>query len=143
MFWKHILPGDAGRDERAGDEFGGVIHVLAREEDGLGLAGGAAGGVQPHRLGVIHRQHAVGIDGAQVGAGGEGQPPDIGQRLDVRRFDAQLGKPLPVEGHAFADAPEGVLQELELQLFECRTGQCFRFLIPEHDGEKGLYASPR
>ena len=139
MFWNtslRVMPVD---DERAGDEFGGVVHVLAREEDGLGLAGGAAGGVQAHRLVALNRQHAVGVDGAQVGAGGEGQPPDIGQRFDVSGFDAQFGESLLVEGHALGHALEGVLQELELQLFERRTGQGFRCLIPEHDGAECLY----
>ena len=80
-------------------------------------------------------QHAVRIDGAQVGAGGERQPPHVGQRFDVCGGYAQLRKLLLVKRDALCHALEGVLQALELQLFECWTGECFRFLIPEHDGE--------
>ncbi len=119
---KDILLGDAGHDERAGNEFGGVINVFAREEDGLGLAGRAAGGVQAHRFVAINGQHAVGIDGPQVGAGGKRQPAHVGQRLDLLGAYAQLREPLLVKRHALRHALDGVLQAFELQLFECWAG---------------------
>ncbi len=80
--------------------------------------------MQAHRLIAIDGQQAVGIDGAQVVAGGERQAPDVGQRFDFRGRDAQLRELVPVKGDALRHALEGVLQAFELQLLECWTGQC-------------------
>src|ERR1039458_5640972 len=70
-----------------------LINIFVRKEDGLGLAGCAAGGVQAHRFVVINRQHAVGIDGPQVGARRQWQPAHVDRKLDLLRADAQLREP--------------------------------------------------
>ncbi len=129
---EHVLRGDAGHDEGTGAELGGVVHVLAREEERLRFAGGAAGGVQAQGGVVRHGQHAGGIVRAQIGAGGEGQPAQVGQRPDVFRLDVQFGELLPVEGHMPGNALDGGGQAVKLQLFQRVTAERFALLIPKH-----------
>jgi len=81
--------------------------------------------VQPDGFGAVHRQQAIGINGAQIVAGGEGQPPDLRERADVRGLKVQLGQPLAVKGHALPHAVKGFLQEFDLQVFQRWPGQCF------------------
>jgi hypothetical protein len=68
----HVLEdvpfGHAGGHEAARDELGGVVDILAREEQGLGFARGAARRVQAQGFVEGHRQHAGGIGLAQIGA---------------------------------------------------------------------------
>ena len=63
-----------------------------------------------------HGEQAVGISGAQVGVGGERQPAQVGQRLDVLWPQTGLGELLLVERHAAGDAAHGRLQTFQLEL---------------------------
>jgi hypothetical protein len=130
---EHILLRDAGHDERACAQFGGVVHVLAREEERLGFAGGAAGGVQAESGIVRHGQQAGGIIRAQVGIAGKGQAAQVGERPDILRHHAQFGEFLPVERHVRNHAPDGFLQTFKLQPLQRRAIERFNFLIPKHD----------
>ena len=129
---EYVLLRDAGHDERPRAQLGGVVHVLAREKERLGFAGGAAGGVQAKGGVVRHGQQAGGIIRAQVGAGGERQAAQVGQRPDVSGLHVQFGEFLPVERHVRGHAADGFLQALKLQPFQRGAIERFDFLVPKH-----------
>ncbi len=138
---EHIPAGYPGHDQGTSNEFGGVIDIPPAEEQGLGLAGRAARGVQAHRFPIVHGEQAMGVGVAQVGRGREGKAPHVVQGSDPLGGHARLRQPPPIERHALRHAPHGLLELPELQLFEGRTRQRFRFPVPKHRGW-GLYFPP-
>ena len=131
MFWNtsfFVTP-----DKRPRAQLGGVVHVLAREKERLGLAGGAARRVQTKGVVQGNRQQAGGIIGAQVGAGGERQSAQVVKRVDVPGPAAQFGELLAIERHVRGHAADGFLQALKLQLLQRGAIERFDFLVPKHD----------
>ena len=73
--------------------------------------------MQAHTVFHGYAGEAEGIVLAQVLLGGEGQSPDIVERLDVVGRNAQLGKAAAVELGVHA-VTYGMLQALQLQAFQ-------------------------
>ena len=102
------------------------LHILLRVGHHDGLAGGAAGGVQPHDL--LHRagEQAEGIGVAQVGLHGEGQLGDVVQRPHVLRRQAALVHALAEQGDVVVGALDDGLEPLQLQVPQLRQRQEIR-----------------
>ena len=73
----------AGRADRASHHLGPGVDVLTGVADDGRLAGRTAGGVHPHDLIARHGEHAERIVRAQVGLGGEREPREVGQAVQV------------------------------------------------------------
>ena len=69
-----------------------------------------------HHLAQRHGEHAVGVVEAQVLLGGEGEPMEVVEGLDILGDDPQLVELAAVAGDVLVGPVEGGLQALQLQL---------------------------
>lgn len=132
----HVLQGVPGGHPRhrqaARHQLRGIIHIPPRKKQGFGLAGRAARSMQPGELVSRQGDQAARVGRPQIGTRGERQPPHIVQRLNIARFELQLGEFLLVKRHGFTDPADGRLQTLKLQLLQRGTLQGFNRLVPKH-----------
>ena len=106
----------AGRQE-ACTQVGPGLDVGAGIGDERRLAGGAGRAVHPGHLVSRHGQETERVVVAQVGLGGEGEPPQVVQRPDAVRGDAALCELIAVKrdvGHPFHQSA----QPVQLKRFE-------------------------
>jgi hypothetical protein len=73
-------------------------------------------------------QKAVGIGGAQVGLGGEGDAPQIVERAYRVGVQAMFPEKPAVEPGA-RGLPQGAAQPFDLGLLDVLTGPCFGFVV--------------
>jgi len=72
--------------------------------------------VKAHDFTQRYRHEIIGVAGAQVGFGGEGQGVQVVERLQALGLDVEFIQQAPVEGHVLVAPVDGRLQPLELQL---------------------------
>jgi len=73
----HIVGSDAGGGQVPSHQSGEVAHIVGREADNAGAAGGAGRHVDPDDLTQRHGEHAIGIAGAEVVLARQRQAPQV------------------------------------------------------------------
>jgi len=83
---------------------------------------------------IVHGngKHAVGIIVPQILFGGEGQPLQIFQTLEVAGADSRFVEFLSIEWHRRIDPLGGYLQTAQLNRFERFAGQGFELDVIDH-----------
>ena len=110
-----VLAARAGHAQRARHDRGPALDVALGVADHGGTAGGAGRGVHTHHLGHRHREEAVGVVVAQVLLGGEGEPRQVGQALEVGRPHAGGLEGVAVVRHVVVSMLQRPAHALELQ----------------------------
>jgi len=94
---KNVVPAHANHVDAARHEVGPGIDVVLRVADGHGRAGGAAGAVHAHDLGLRHAQKSRGVLRAQILLCGKGDAPQIIETADGIRPNARFVQALTVK----------------------------------------------
>ena len=112
----HHAGRDAGHRHAARHQIGPRVEVRARVPDHRRPAVGSARGVQAHELLPGHREQPERVVLPQVALGGERDPRQVIERLQiVGRDDPRVMKPLGAERLAVQNPGDGVAQARELE----------------------------
>ncbi len=128
---KHIVRANTGTIKGARHQIGPGGQVVLIVKYYRGIAGGAAGTVQPHRTIFRHGQKTVGEMIAQILFGGKGQTTDILNMGQSIGGYPGVGKLLTIKGGA-RSAKEGFLQPFQLQRLQTLQRQLLNFRFPIH-----------
>ena len=112
-----------GRPDRAGHHLGPGVEVLRGVADHGRLARRTAGRVHAGDLVARHREHPEGVVGAQVGLGGEREPGQVGERVQVGGRHPGLVEGAAVVRHLAVGRLQRGAQPVQLQRLELGTVQ--------------------